>query len=124
MRFRIDGFDIKQPDSVAPNWETTYTEDTGRVMSGQAELDPMFTVESYSLEWSWLTPQEAHEILSRIIPTQNKPTFNFHYFNWQKGGWDDGIFYVGKGSLNVATLQGDYEHLESISCNIIGVNPL
>ena len=123
-RFKIDDAVIKQPDSVAPNWETTYTEDSGRVMSGIAELDPMFTVESYSIEWSWLTPEEASAILTRIIPTASTPHFKLHYFNWVKGRWMDGEFYVGKGSLDVATLKDDYEHLDKISCNVIGVNPI
>ena len=36
----IDGYKIKQPDSFAPNWATTYTEDSERVMTGKAYLDP------------------------------------------------------------------------------------
>lgn len=123
-RFSINGANIKQPSKVAPNWETTYTEDSGRVMTGKAELDPMFTVESYSLEWDWLTPAEASQILQLLIPTAGAPTFTMHYFNWRKGMWDNGTFYVGKGSLDVATLEQDYEHLEKISCNVIGVNPI
>lgn len=120
----IDGVVVKQPSKVSPNWETTYTEDTGRVMTGVAELDPMFTVESYSIEWDWLTPAEASEILDKIIPTQNKPSFTLNYFDWKRGGWRSGLFYVGKGSLSVATLEADYEHLDKITCNVIGVNPI
>lgn len=123
-RFSINGMNIKQPSGCSPNWETTYTEDSGRVMTGMAELDPMFTVESYSLEWTWVTPEEASQILQAIIPTQNNPHFTMHYFSWRLGRWTDGTFYVGKGSLNVATLEDDYEHLDKISCNVIGVNPI
>lgn len=123
-RIKIDGAEIKQPDAFNPNFETTYTEDSGRVMSGVAELDPMFTVESYSMEWSYLTPDEASEILKKVIPTQNKPTFTMTYFSWYHGEWRTGTFYVGKGSLKTKTLRSNYEFLESISFNVIGVNPL
>ena len=120
----IDNVSIKQPDVFSPNWETTYTEDSGRVMSGIAELDPLFTVESFSVEWSDLTPAEASQILRLIVPTQNKKTFNLKYFSWYTGTWKTGTFYVGKGSLKTKTLKENYETFETLSCNFIGVNPL
>jgi hypothetical protein len=123
-RILIDGVQIKQPDSFDPNWETTYTEDSGRVMSGVAELDPLFTVESFSVEWSYLKPEEVSQILQLIVPTQNKKHFQMRYFSWYTGMWKTGTFYVGKGTLKTKTLKSDYETFESLSCNIIGVNPL
>lgn len=120
----IDGYEIVQPDTMEPNWETTYTEDSGRVMSGKAYTDPMFTVESYSFEVTELTPEEAKEILTRIVPRPSKPTFKLHYFSWFYGKWRTDEFYVGKGSLKCKTLEVDHEILESISCNLIGVNPI
>lgn len=123
-RILIDGIEIKQPDSFDPNWETTYTEDSGRVMSGVAELDPLFTVESFSVEWSYLKPAEVAQILQLIVPTQAKKHFQMRYFSWYTGMWKTGTFYVGKGTLKTKTLKSDYETFESLSCNIIGVNPL
>lgn len=123
-RITIDGVNIKQPDSFDPNWETTYTEDSGRVMSGIAELDPLFTVESFNVEWSYLTPAEVAQILQLIVPTQNKKHFQLRYFSWYTGTWKTGTFYVGKGSLKTKTLKSDYETFETLSCNFIGVNPL
>lgn len=123
-KIKIDGVTITQPDSFNPNWETTYTEDSGRVMSGKAELDPMFTVESFNVEWSYLTPEELSQILQLIIPTASKPTFQLHYFSWYSGTWKNGIFYVGQGSVKTKTLKQNYEMFETLSCNLIGVNPI
>lgn len=123
-RFSIDGQNIKQPVTCSPQWETTYTEDSGRVMSGVAELDPMFTTESYSIEWEYLTPNEASTILQLIVPTASKATFSMHYFSWYHGAWRDDTFYVGKGSLKIKTLEENNERLDSISFNAIRVNPL
>lgn len=123
-RIKINDIAIKQPDVFDPNWETTYTEDSGRVMSGVAELEPLFTVESFTVEWSYLTPAEVAQILQLIVPTQNKKHFQMRYFSWYTGTWKTGTFYVGKGTLKTKTLKADYETFESLSCNIIGVNPI
>lgn len=120
----FDGVEVIQPDSFDPNWETTYTEDSGRVMSGVAEIDPMFTVESFNVVWSYLKPEEVSKILKIIVPTQNKPNFQMRYFSWYFGEWRTGTFYVGKGTLKTKTLKSDYECFESLTCNIIGVNPI
>lgn len=120
----IDGYKIKQPDRFEPNWATTYTEDSGRVMSGKAFLDPMFTVESYAFEATSLTKTEAKEILQRIVPRPSKPTFKLTYYSWFYGEWRTDTFYVGQGTLKCTTLKENEEELENISCDIIGVNPI
>lgn len=120
----IDGYKIKQPDSFAPNWATTYTEDSERVMTGKAYLDPLFTVESYSFEVADLSSKEAKEILQRIVPRPGKATFKLTYFSWFYGEWRTDEFYVGQGSMDIQTLKEDYERLERISCDMIGVNTL
>lgn len=43
-RMRINGEDIWQPDEgLQYNTETTYTEDSTRVMTGAAHFTPLFT---------------------------------------------------------------------------------
>lgn len=123
-KIKIDGVDIKQPDVFSPEWATTYTDDSGRAMSGTGYLDPMFTVESYEFEVTNLTPAEAKTILQLIVPRPSKPTFQLFYYSWYYGAWRQDIFYVGQGSLSCKTLEESHEKLESISCNMIGVNPI
>lgn len=120
----IDGYKIKQPDSFEPNWATTYTEDSGRVMSGKAFIDPLFTVESYSYEATRLTKEEAKEILQRIVPRPHKPTFDLTYYSWFYGEWRTAAFYVGQGSLKCTTLKDGEEELENLSFDLIGVDPI
>ena len=120
----IDGVKIKQPDKFEPNWATTYTDDSDRVMSGKAHLDPLFTVESYSAEFTELTKEEAKTLLQLTIPTPKKPTFKMQYYSWYYGEWRTAKFYVGQGSLSCKTLKENKEALHNISFDIIGVNPL
>lgn len=123
-KIKIDGSVIKQPDVFNPNWATTYTEDSNRVMSGKAYLEPMFTAESYEFEATELTQAQAAEILKAIVPRPGKPTFKLHYYSWFYGKWRTDEFYVGQGTLKCRTLEQGSERLESISCNMIGVNPI
>lgn len=120
----IDGMEIKQPEIFNPEWATTYTDGSGRSMSGVGHLDPMFTAESYSVEFFDLTPEEAKIILQMIVPRPSKPTFKLHYYSWFYGMWRTDTFYVGKGSLKCRTLEYGQERLDGISCSMIGVNPL
>lgn len=117
---------IRQPDAdgFQQNWETTYTEDSGRVMTGQAQLEPLFTVENISCKWTNVWRDDVSEILKLIVPTANKPTFTLHYWSWYYNKWRDDEFYVGKGTLDVNQINGDYTKVKSITCNLIGVNPL
>ena len=64
----IDGIKVKQPVEMNPQWETTFTEDTDRTRSGHFYGDSLFTVESYSLKFTSLNPEEASTILQHIIP--------------------------------------------------------
>lgn len=123
QRIGIDGYDKKQPDVFEPDWETTYSDDSGRVMSGVASLDPLFSAESYTYEVGDLTKEEAREILSRIVPRPSKPTFQLHYYSWFYGKWRTDTFYVGKGSIKCRTLEENHERC-TITCNMIGVNPI
>lgn len=123
-RITINGIDIQQPTKFDPNWETTYSADTNRVITGSLYAKPLFTVESFSVEWTGLTAEEASKILKEIVSTPSKPNFQFHYFSWYYGEWRTGTFYVGKGSLNCNVIRDNHKTWKSISCNIIGVEPL
>ena len=115
---------IRQPVEFEPNWETTYTSDSGRVMSGQALLDPLFTVESFNAQWTGLTSEEVSKILKLVVPTASTPKFNLHYFSPYYNEWRTSEFYVGKGSLKLRTLKEGDEAYKNLSCNFIGVNPI
>lgn len=122
-RISIDGYDKVQPTTFEPQWETTYTEDSGRSMSGKGYIDPMFTAEAYSYGIENISKEDAKEILQIIVPRPSKPTFELYYYSWFYGEWRTGKFYVGKGSMKCITLEEDKERCD-ISCSMIGVEPL
>ena len=113
---------VRQPDEgLGYDFETTYTEDSPRAMNGTLYASAMFTVESFSYTASWLTREEMRVILQ--IVAKGKP-FTLHYLSPFYGQWRDGQFYVGKGSLSVGRWIEAEERYESLSFNMIGVDPI
>lgn len=119
---RMNNVKIRQPDEgLGFEFETTYTEDSTRVQSGVGHFTPMFTVESFSYEASGVTVAEMKTILQIVAKGDY---FTLHYFSPYYGAWRDDTFYVGKGSLDIGTLRADEELYDSLSFNMIGVNPI
>lgn len=119
---KINDIKIKQPDEgLGYDFETTYTPDTTRVQSGVLHSTAMFTVESFSYEATWLTVNEMKTILQQVAKGKN---FTLHYFSPFYGTWRSDKFYVGKGSLKIGRLNADKEEYDSLSFNMIGVNPI
>lgn len=113
---------IVQPDEgLAYDFETTYTEDSTRTMSGRANATPMYTVESFGYTATWIPAKEMTKILQ--IVAKGVP-FKLHYFSPYYGRWRDGLFYAGKGSLSIGRLNAAEEVFESLSFNMIGVDPI
>ena len=119
---KMNGKIILQPDEgLGYDFETTYTEDTTRAMNGTLYASAMFTVEAFSYEASWVTAEDMKTILQ--IVARGKP-FKLHYLSPYYGVWRDGRFYVGKGSLSVGRWNEKEERYESLSFNMIGVDPI
>ena len=118
----INDIVIKQPDAgLSYDFETTYTDDSGRVMSGAAHVVPMFTVESFGYTASNLTEAEMQQILELVA---KGGTYRLHYRSPYYGGWRTGNFYTGRGSLSIGSWKEDEERYESLSFNMVGVNPI
>ncbi len=123
-RIAIDGWSKIQPTKFEWNFSTTSTEDSGRVMSGQAMLTPLFTVEQFSVEYSNLKPTDVAALLQKIVQRPSKVYFSLYYFSPYFGVWRTADFYVGNGSLKIRTLKESEENMQSVSFNIIGREPL
>ena len=120
--YKINGTEIHQPDDgLGYDFETTYTTDSTRVQSGNGHFTPMFTVEAFSYEASFVTVDEMCFILQAVAKGQN---FTLHYWSPYYGEWRTDTFYVGKGSLKIGSLIEDGELFDSLSFNMIGVNPI
>lgn len=121
-KLKFNGVAIKQPDKgLGYDFETTYSEDSGRVQSGVLHITPLFTVEAFSYTATDLTEAEMSQIL-RIVAKGAE--FKMHYRSPYYGGWRDDQFYVGKGSLSIGSWKEDEERYENLSFNVIGANPL
>lgn len=119
---KINGKEIYQPDeNLAYNFETTYTEDSGRVQTGKGHFVPLFTVEQLGYTATNIPQPEATKILRMIDGGQE---FTLHYFSMHYGHWRDGTFYVGQGNMSIGTLKDGEEELESLSFNMTGVDPI
>jgi hypothetical protein len=120
---RINGVDIFQPDEdLAYAIETTFTEDSTRLQSGDANFVPMFTVEQLSYQATSIPMEEATKILQMVGKGE---AFTLHYFSVYYGGWRDGTFRVGKSNtISIGSLEENNEKLSSLSFNMTGDKPL
>ena len=117
-----DGIEIAQPDKgMGFNYETTYTEDSGRIQSGAAIVAPMFTVKSYSYSRNHPTTAEVAQILGYIA---NGSKFEMYAFNPKTNAWGWDVYYVGQGSMSIGYLTPDGGHYDSFQFNAVGVNPI
>lgn len=118
----INGVEIYQPDNdLGSSFETTFTQDSGRVQSGVMHATPMFTVEQFSYVATDIPVAEASKILQMIV--HGRP-FTLHYFSPYYGNWRNDTFRVGRGSLSIGSLKENKEKLTSLSFNMTGDNPI
>ncbi len=119
---KINGQEIYQPDeNLAYKFETTFTEDSGRVQTGTGHFIPLFTVEQLNYTATGIPQPEVTKILQMIVGEQE---FTLHYFSAFYGGWRDGKFYVGHGDMSIGTLKDGEEEFETLSFNMTGIEPI
>ena len=121
-KIRINDIEIFQPDEgLKSSFETTYTEDSTRLQSGEANFVPMFTVEQFSYSATDIPVKEASVIIQQIIKGN---AFKLHYFSPYYGTWRDGMFRVGQGQFSIGTVEENNERISSLTFNMTGDNPL
>ena len=121
-KIRINDIEIFQPDEgLKSSFETTYSEDSTRLQTGEANFVPLFTVEQFSYSASDIPVAEASVILQQIIKGE---AFKLHYFSPYYGKWRDGMFRVGQGQFTIGTVEEGGEKLSSLSFNMTGEKPL
>lgn len=119
---KINDIEIFQPDEgLKSSFETTYSEDSTRLQSGEANFVPLFTVEQFSYSATNVPIKEASVILQQIIKGE---AFKLHYFSPYYGTWRDGMFRVGQGQFTIGTVEEGGEKLTSLSFNMTGEKPI
>lgn len=117
-----DGVKIAQPDSgMGYNYETTYSEDSGRLQTGVSVVAPLFTVKSYAYSKTHPTVAEVAQILDYIVKG-NK--YDLYVFDPLTADWGWDTYYTGQGSMTLGYLTADGGHYDSFSFNAVGVNPI
>ena len=121
-KIRINDIEIFQPDEgLKSSFETTYSEDSTRLQTGEANFVPLFTVEQFSYSASDIPVAEASVILQQIIKGE---AFKLHYFSPYYGKWRDGMFRVVQGQFTIGTVEEGGEKLTSLSFNMTGEKPI
>jgi hypothetical protein len=121
QKLKINGVVVFQPDEgLQYDFETTYTEDTERVRTGKWIGTPLFTVESLGYTATNIPVAQASQILSMVVGKTFQLTYPSSYY----GTWRTGEFYVGKGSMAIGRWNDATQILDSLSFNMIGVNPI
>lgn len=120
---KINDIRVKVPDQdgYGIQFATTSTSDSDRTQDLVMHNTPIGTVESYSLKWSGLTLAEASLILRQVV---NKASFKVHYLDVYSGKWKDGWFYAANFNITPIDLTAGKERIDSLSFNIVGVNPI
>lgn len=115
--------EIAQPDEeLSFDWETTYSEDSGRAQTGENYVKPLFTVEAYGYtNTQGLTVKEVSTILKFIAKGKK---FKMWHFSPYYGEWRSDEFYVGQGNITIKTLKKGEERLQGLSFQLTGVKPI
>lgn len=124
QKISVNGWNAVQPVTFDYQFQTTSTEDSGRPMSGNASISPLFTVEAFDVVYEDLTIAQTSALLHHIVQKPSSPYFSLHYFSPYYGTWRTDQFYVGEGSLKVRTLKEGEELIGEISCSFVGRNKL
>lgn len=121
QKIKINNVEIWQPDEdLGWDFEITYTQDSGRTQDGSGHFTPMFTIESFSYKATDVPIAEWSKI-SKMIIGKN---FDLYCFNPHFGKWMTHRCCVGKGSLQIKSLEQKYERYSSISFNMADIKPL
>lgn len=113
---------IRQPDEgLGYDFETKYTEDTDRLLSGHLYLRPLFTVEALSYKATNISRADVAQILGYIAKGNS---FWLHYFSPYRNAWVTNPFYVGKGNMSIGRLIENGEYFDSLEFQMTGVLPL
>lgn len=120
-KYKINGVEIWQPDQdLIWSFETTYTPDSTRTRNGEGHFTEMFTTESFAYQASHVPIAEWTKISKMVVGKK----FDLYAFNPHFGKWMTHRCYIGKGTLNIGTLEEDYEKYSSISFNMVDIKPL
>ncbi len=119
--FEFNGIPVKTPDTFQPNGATTSTDDSDRTQDLVMHNMPIGTIESYSIEWKDIEPEEAATIIQQI---KNKEEYSLRYLSLSEGIWRTDQFYtVNYSAGTLKTVNGKFVW-ENLTFNAVVINPV
>ena len=119
--FEFNGIPVKTPNTFSPNMYTTSTDDSNRTQDLVMHNTPMGTIESYSIEWKNIEPEEAAKIIGQI---KNRSEYSLRHLNFETGRWEVRQFYTTTYSGGTLKKVNGKDAWESLSFNAICINPI
>lgn len=119
--FEFNGVPVKTPDTFQPNGATTSTDDSDRTQDLVMHNTPIGTIESYSIEWKNIEPEEAAKIIQQI---KNKKEYSLRYLSLCDGVWRVDMFYTSNYSAGTLKTSNGKFVWENLSFNAVVINPV
>lgn len=119
--FMIEDVEIEQPTTYGVTFSTTSTDDSDRTQDLVMHNTPIGTIGSYEMGWEYLKTSAASKILQLVL---NKPQFKVHYYDLYADVWKNAYFYASNFEMTPLSLEDGYKYIDSLSFNIVGVNPI
>ena len=120
-KYKINNTEIYQPDEdLGWDFEVTYTPDSARSQDGTGHFTEMFAVESFQYQASHVPVAEWTKMSKMIVGKK----FDLYAWNPHFGKWRTHRCYVGKGTLNIGSLEDGNQKYSSISFTMIDIKPL
>lgn len=122
--YKIDGVDIKAPETYKPQFATTSTEDSDRTQDLVMHNKPMGTITRYDMTWGNMSTNEVRTILQACM---NKESFQFTHFDIFQG-WVTKPFYASNFSVEAVRIveigSRPEEVWKGLTINFIAINPI
>lgn len=119
--FTIEDTNIEQPTTYGVSFDTKSTDDSDRTQDLVMHNTPMGTIGNYEMGWEYISTGEASKILRLVL---NKPQFKVHYYDLYNDKWKTAYFCASNFEMTPLALEENYKYIDSLSFNIIGVNPI
>lgn len=121
MPFQFNGVHVKTPNTFTPNMATTSTGDSDRTQDLVMHNTPIGTIESYSMGWNNIEPEEVAKIIAQI---KNKSHYSLRHLNFETGKWETRMFYTSNYTGGTLKQVNGKDAWESLSFDAICIYPV
>lgn len=114
----IDGVAVHDPSSFQVDIMDLSSEETGRLLNGNANKDIVAIKRKLNCSWNVLTWSQCSHLLKQV---KNKPSFTVVYPDPEDGIYVSKRFYVGDRTAPAIMLANGKEYWNGVSFNFIEI---